>query len=139
MKFHVVTGAPCAGKSTYIKKHKGKKDILIDYDRLAAALYPGSVGNTHNFPELVLDVACDLFNVALRGVVTGERDTGGDVWIEYVRPTEEETRYLDGLGAIWHRLDVPEKICIERAKRDKRPQRTFGCINSYFNRANRGA
>ena len=35
---HVITGAPCSGKSTYIKEHKGKGDLVVDYDEIAFCL-----------------------------------------------------------------------------------------------------
>ena len=34
---HVVYGAPCAGKSTYVREHRARGEPVYDYDRLVAA------------------------------------------------------------------------------------------------------
>ena len=35
---HVVTGAPCSGKTTYVHEHAKAGDIIIDFDAIATAL-----------------------------------------------------------------------------------------------------
>ena len=38
MQLKIVYGAPCSGKSTYVKNHIGDNDIVFDYDELTRAL-----------------------------------------------------------------------------------------------------
>ena len=37
MKVKLVYGAPCSGKSTYVKEHAGENDLIWDFDRLLMA------------------------------------------------------------------------------------------------------
>lgn len=34
---HVISGAPCAGKTTYVKEHQKSGDVVIDADAIASA------------------------------------------------------------------------------------------------------
>lgn len=38
MKFVVVSGPPCSGKSTYVRDNMGDRDVVFDYDRISTAL-----------------------------------------------------------------------------------------------------
>ena len=37
-KIVFVVGPPCSGKSTYVRKHMGKNDIVFDYDEISRAM-----------------------------------------------------------------------------------------------------
>lgn len=44
-----VVGAPCSGKSTYVKEHIKDNDIVFDYDKLAKAMTNGDNHNNNPF------------------------------------------------------------------------------------------
>lgn len=45
MSFYIITGAPCSGKSTYVRNRLGERDIVFDYDAVARAI-TGKQGHT---------------------------------------------------------------------------------------------
>ena len=130
MVINVVTGAPCVGKSTYIAKHAKENDVVVDFDRIAAAL---CFRKSHDFPPLAGDVAQVLFMTAIDACAM-RKDAGadGDVWIEFAWVGDRERLVFKSLGAVWHNLEAPKKTCLERAERDRRPARSVNGIHSYF-------
>ena len=42
MKFEVICGAPCSGKTTYANERAREGDVIIDLDAIASALGAGS-------------------------------------------------------------------------------------------------
>lgn len=56
----LVYGAPCSGKTTWVRNNAGKRDMVVDMDSLWQAVVPG--GERYKKPD------------ALRGVVFGMRD-----------------------------------------------------------------
>ncbi len=122
----IVSGPPCAGKSTYVAVHIAPGDIVIDLDALAQAL--GSPG-THEHPDhiraLAQDVRRGLIGGALRGLHTH------DVWIIDTTPTPEDAEEYRRAGAQRILVDPGEEICHTRADKD-RPKATHDVIFRWY-------
>ena len=80
----VVTGPPCAGKSTHVRRHAQCDDIIIDLDRIALAL--AHEGTTHHaYPPHIRHIAINARAEAIRTALPLSRDY--NVWIIHMRPT----------------------------------------------------
>ena len=93
MKVNVVYGAPCSGKSTYVKDNIGKKDITFDYDLLTRAI---THSDTH-----ILDRA--ISNPIVRA-------------IENVMIAKVKDEYKDRPEVLWYTTRYPEKFVKDKLK-----------------------
>lgn len=84
----VVVGPPASGKSTYLREHARRGDVVIDLDRLAAALQPGDTMEVHDYPQHVRNVAISARRAAIsRALRTNARCT---VWLIHAVPQRDE-------------------------------------------------
>ena len=118
---HVVTGAPCAGKTTFVREHKQSGDIVIDMDALAVSL---GADDMHSYPEGIRKAALAARRAAI--------DSIGDsnAWVIHTQPTDEQRAAYK--GAVFHDLDPGKDECINRAKRDNRPNGTVEAITQFY-------
>ena len=129
----IVWGAPASGKTTYVREHRGKYDIVVDLDYLAAAL---------SMRDDVQDKNSDAFFLALdaRNFVydlIAERKYNFDaVWIVTMLPERDKRiRLQQKLRAELIHIDTPKPECLFRVKidesrRDKQTQ--YKIIEDYF-------
>ena len=125
---HIITGPPCAGKSTYVKEHAEEGDLRVDYDLIAQAL--GAV-NSHAAEGAVKQAAFDAREGAIRAAL---RYRDAESWIIHTTPSEEHMKLYEDAGADVVELDPGYDVCMERAKRDGRPQQTIDGIEKYYSR-----
>lgn len=126
---NVVIGAPCAGKSSFVVEKAGEGDLIADFSKLVSAI---SVLPDHseNVPERTANTAFMLrkklidFMIAKSGVV--------DSWIIHQLPTDSDMRRYEKAGAKIHVINPGRDVCLERAKRDGRPKRSFDNISRWF-------
>ena len=120
---HVVTGPPCAGKSTYIREHAEPGELVVDFDAIAKAL--GAVDD-HKSDGMVLEAARAARAAAIEVAKAG--DAG---WIidTYLTGTYPETAEIV-------LLDPGKDVCIERAK--ERPEGTVEEIEKWYSRQKGG-
>jgi hypothetical protein len=116
----VVSGAPCAGKSTYVALNAATGDLVVDLDRIADALTAKGLARdaAHGARAAAIDVA-----------LAGGKDA--DAWIIHTRP---EPKHLDtyvGAGARLITLDPGYEVCLERAKTE-RDAETVAAVNDYY-------
>lgn len=123
---HVITGAPCSGKSTYVKEHAKDGDLRIDYDVIAMAL--GAV-NSHAAEGLVKQAAFDAREGAIN---TALKDPESESWIIHTSPSEEHMKLYEEAGAEFISLDPGFDECMERATRDGRPQQSIDGIRKWY-------
>lgn len=123
---HVVVGAPCSGKSTYVKEHAGPGDLRVDYDLIALAL---GAESSHAAEGLVKTAAFYAREGAIRAALE-EKDL--ESWIIHTSPSEEHMKMYEGAGADVIRLDPGYEVCLERARNDERPQQTFDGIEKWY-------
>lgn len=121
---HIVSGPPCAGKSTYVREHKQPGDVIIDYGLLAEA-----IGDDHwdvKHPHVVQDMR----RAAIDRILADADEI--DAWIIDTAPTAaSRSRYAEASADMVF-LDVPRVECERRALADERPQQTMDGIEAYF-------
>lgn len=121
---HIVSGPPCAGKSTYVREHKQPGDVVIDYGLLAEA-----IGDDH-WDVKHPNVVHDMRRAAIDRILADADEM--DAWIIDTDPTSaSRSRYAEA-SADMVALDVPRVECERRALADERPQQTMDAIDAYF-------
>lgn len=123
---HVIMGAPCSGKSTYIKEHKAEGDLVIDFDEIAFCL--GS-DERHNAKGIVKTAS---FEARKSAIDVALKNPDCESWIIHTFPTEEQMKSYQDVGAEIIVLDTSKEECLARAERDNRPQITYDGIDRYF-------
>lgn len=84
----VVTGPPASGKSTYVREHAARDDVVIDLDALARALMPDAGVDDHVYPDHVRHVAIGARAEAIwRATRLREAVT---VWLIHAMPSAEQ-------------------------------------------------
>ena len=131
----VVTGPPCAGKSTYIDQHRSLDDVVIDVDRLAVALgaeadhIDWAEGGAHRI--LARDLRAYLVRTFIQEM---KRDGAGGtpVWLVDTAPKQWQRAEYRRVGATVVDLVPPREVCHERAKAAARTLATHGEIERWY-------
>ena len=117
---HVVTGPPCAGKTTYIKENASAGDLIIDFDALAVAFG----AEPYEADGIVLDASLKARAEAIK---VAKENQDADSWIIDTNHREKFAEHEDLIE-----LDPGKEVCLERAKQDGRPQRTLDGIEAWY-------
>lgn len=121
----VVSGPPCAGKSTYVAAHAEPGDVIVDLDRLALALSAGT--DDHAYPEHVRHVAIGARRGAIgRALLVTE----AAVWIIDTDPDYRAEAEYRQAGVTLVTVDPGEDVCLARAA-ELRPQMA-GVIRAWY-------
>lgn len=125
----VVMGAPCSGKSTYVKEHAAPGDIVIDFDVLAQAL--GSP-DPHDHPKPIRMVAIDMRRTAIMSAIQ-QHSAGATVWIVDINPGERMALYKRaGAEIVTMTADRDE---LRRRAQAERPERWLELIDEHLTKA----
>jgi predicted kinase len=129
---HIVWGAPASGKTTYVKDHKGKYDIVVDLDYIMSAL---SLSNDRTRSEDTFPFALDV--VKLMNELIGHRKYFFEhAWIIVTMPIKaDRIKLAKELKAELIHIDIDKSTCLERAKLDDcRADKLlqYKIINKYF-------
>ncbi|WP_425539434.1 HNH endonuclease [Microaceticoccus formicicus] len=82
-----VIGPPCSGKSTYVKEHKGRNDIVYDLDEIVKAI---TLNELHDKNPKAIEYALDIRHLILTKLETEtEFDTA------WIISTEMKDRFYD--------------------------------------------
>ena len=111
----VVTGPPCGGKSTYIKKNAQLGDIVIDMDEIAKALVFGEVGN-HDYSDSVRAVARAARKGAVKQAVIVSQGNRLGVWIIHTDPSVEDRNAYRVANAKFVECSPGLQVCLKRLK-----------------------
>lgn len=123
---HVITGPPCAGKSTYVSEHMKEGDMRVDYDLIATAL--GSI-DSHAAQGVIKQAAFDAREGAIKAALN---DPQQESWIIHTSPSEDHVKAYEKAEAEFIELDPGKDVCLERAEADERPRQTFDGIEKWY-------
>jgi hypothetical protein len=114
----IVTGPPCAGKSTHVRKHAHPGDLVIDFDRIAQALgSPVAHGHgTHH-----IKVTLEARDAAITAAVRRHNRDGARVWIVDSAPLPSRRGWYARNGARFVDLTAAPAELHRRATADGRP------------------
>ena len=122
----IVSGAPCAGKNTYIKNNRSKGDIVWDFDAIHSAL---TEENSHQHIEKVRKYIFSMRNQFYKDLKT-EKELR--VWIINSSPLKSVRENLAfDLDAEIIYIKRSQEDCLTVAD-DERPIEWKSYINSYF-------
>ena len=111
---YIVYGAPCSGKSTYVKNHREWNDLVYDYDEITKAM---SGRKRPKATELI----GSLLNLRRR-LILDYRDgkyTNNNLWIIATYLSQELKNDLKDLAVEYIEMDPGIETCLERLRSDR--------------------
>jgi hypothetical protein len=115
-KVIVVFGAPCAGKTAYVKKHMKHGDFVLNIEDL----FQSFSGDRYDLPQALFGNVCDIREYALDYIKQG-RVNAKTVWVVETLPERKrrENR-VKSLGAELVQVDSDYETCIANVHRNKK-------------------
>lgn len=133
MSIRVVTGPPCAGKSTHVREHAGPTDVVIDLDTIAHAIgYPSDQIDWSEEKPHPSRVAAMIARASLVKATLDGKFDAPVIWVvDAVLSPTAAARYL-GRGAVIVPLDPGPDECHARATKAGRPEATHAQIDRWY-------
>lgn len=132
-KVYIVTGAPCSGKSFFVREAANKEDLILDIDSIWQMI---SVNERYNKPGrlkqnvfMVRDCILDQIKVRAGGWRNAYIIGGYPL-------APERNRLAKMMGAEIIHIDTPKEECLLRAK--ERPGEWAKYIEEYFDKYQEG-
>lgn len=132
-KVYIVHGAPCSGKSTYVREHAKKDDLIFDMDAIYSAI---SLASVHEQPKRLKPVAFAIRD-AIMDQIRIRSGTWRTAWIISSKTQLELERDADLLGANLIHVDTNIEDCLANLERDpsgRNPEEWKRYIEDYFER-----
>lgn len=133
MRLLVVTGPPCAGKSSHVDEHRAPGDLVVDLDRIAGAL--GHEGDHLDWadPSGVHQLVARIARAAVvKALLTGALHVPAAAWVIETSPQRWQLAAYRRRGAEFIHLDPGREVCHERATADSRPKSTHAEIDAWY-------
>jgi hypothetical protein len=124
----IVTGPPCAGKTTHIRQHAMPGDVIIDFDAIAQAV--GSPVE-HGHGDHHWKVAIEARDAAIRAAV-GCHHRGARVWVIDSRPAPGKRAWYSKQGGTLVDLAAEPAELHRRATAAGRPPSWHGRIDQFL-------
>lgn len=121
-------GAPCSGKSTYVREHAKPGDIVIDFDVPAQALGSPS---PHDHNKEIRMVAIDMRRTAIASAIQAHL-RGHTVWVVDINPDMRMDAYRR-VGARFHTCTA-DRAELHRRADAGRPARWHELIDEHLAR-----
>lgn len=114
-KVYVVYGAPCSGKSTWVKNNMGNSDIVADIDMIWQAL----TGQKYYKPNALKSNAFDLYNRLLDMIRTRQGRWDRAYIITGGAHKGQRERLISDMGAEPVFIDTDKTTCLNRLGDDE--------------------
>ena len=118
MSLYVVTGPPCAGKSTWVRERARPGDIVVDLDRIALAITAEGTPH-HHYPGHIRGAAIQVRRTAVQVALSYSKR--GDSYIIHAKPSDRAIRLYARNRAKFIELNAPWPVLLERAKAERPP------------------
>lgn len=111
---YLIYGAPCSGKTTYVKERMGSGDIVCDVDRLYSAV---SYNEEHQTELYAQETATSLYNVLIKMIHDRQGNWKNAYVISLANTKEQVQEMKDRINADECILiNTPYEVCMDRAK-----------------------
>lgn len=111
---YVVHGCPCSGKSTYVREHAHKNDLIIDIDRIYTAV---SINDIYDKPKAIQSAVFNVYNSLLDMVKRRYGSWENAYVITSNRYAKQVERMVDELKAEYIHIPCEYKAAMDRMKR----------------------
>lgn len=118
-KVYYVYGAPCSGKSTFVRENMQKGDLICDIDRLWQAI---SGQPAYIKPNELKPIVFNARNTILDGIKTRAGNWQTAWIIEGGALIGDRMRRIEALGAEDIFIDTPKETCLQRLASDENRQ-----------------
>lgn len=133
-KVYYIYGAPCSGKTTFVRENMQRGDLVFDIDKLWSAL---SGQPEYEKPNELKAVVFNARNAILDSIKTRAGTWQQAFVIEGGALLGDRMRRIDALGAEGIFIDTPKETCLERLATDESRRyvqaQWIEYINKYFN------
>jgi len=119
MTLYVVTGPPCAGKSTWVRERAQIGDIVVDLDRIALAITAEQTHH-HAYPVHIRKAAIVVRKTAVAVAIAYSRT--GTSFIIHAKPNPRALREHARVCGQIIALDAPFDVLMARAKAERPPE-----------------
>lgn len=118
-KVYYVYGAPCSGKSTFVRENMQRGDLICDIDRLWQAI---SGQPAYIKPNELKLIVFNVRNTILDGIKTRAGNWQNAWVIEGGALIGDRMRRIEALGAEDIFIDTPKETCLQRLASDDNRQ-----------------
>lgn len=118
-KVYYVYGAPCSGKSTFVRENMQKGDLICDIDRLWQAI---SGQPAYIKPNELKPIVFNARNTILDGIKTRAGNWQTAWIIEGGALIGDRMRRIEALGAEDIFIDTPKETCLQQLASDENRQ-----------------
>lgn len=111
---YLVYGSPCSGKSTYIKEHLRRGDLVCDVDYIYSAI---TMQKPHDAELYTHEMACEL-QAHLLDIIRERKGNWNNAYVVSLANTKEKLKEakerINADECVF--IDTPYETCMERAK-----------------------
>lgn len=111
----IVYGAPCSGKSTYVREHALEGDLFYDYDALVRAMTTEDKRGTEK--TVAHEVAIGVRGLMINKLAS-EANKAKRAYIITRWPTDNLREQLAGMDVVEHRMETSREECLSRLEDD---------------------
>ena len=114
MNLRIVYGAPCSGKTTYVRENIGEKDIVYDYDEISRAITYGEhhLAKRDLTHQYVID-----FRLAMINRLKDETEIES-AWFISTFLTDTFREYVKDMNPEYIKMDATKEECLARLESD---------------------